>query len=146
MIERYRAAIAIALLAACAGCGGDDERPLSKAEYINQGDAICRKASAEFDKQLKEKFPDNVRNPSQEQVATLIDDVVKPSIEGQLSDLRDLTPPKDDEETVNAIYEKLETALAKVDADPKLLLARDDPFASANQEAQAYGFKECGES
>jgi len=147
-MKRYGCAIAVALLAASvgAGCGGDDDaEPLTKAEYIKQGDAICKKANADFDKQLEEKFPDNVKKPSEEQLTTLTEDVLKPNIEGQLNDLRDLTPPESDEETLNATYDKLETALAKVEDDPKLLLSGEDPFATANKEAQDYGFKECGE-
>jgi len=146
MLKRYGCAIAVALLAAGAGagCGADDEEALSKAEYIKQGDAICKAASAELRKQLTEMFPGD-EEPSGEELTNVIEDVFKPNIEGQLNDLRDLIPPKDDEETVNAIYEKVETGLAKLEDDPAVLLSTDDPLEPANKAAEAYGFKVCSE-
>ena len=61
MLKRYGCAVAIALVAAGAGagCGGDDdEKALTKAEFIKQGDAICKKAAAEGEKQADEMFAD----------------------------------------------------------------------------------------
>jgi len=146
MFRKHGCVLAIALLAAgtTAGCGGDDEEPLSKAEYIKQGDAICKKASAELEKEAKEQFPGN-EEPSGEELTGFAEDVLKPNLEGQLNDLRDLTPPEDDADTVNAIYEKVETGLAKLEDDPKVLLSSDDPFEPANDAAADYGFKECSQ-
>jgi hypothetical protein len=147
MFKRYGCAIAVALLGAGAGagCGGDDEEPLSKAEYIKQGDAICKKAQAEGKKKVEEMFGDLGPNeePSEEQLTTLVEDVIKPNTQGQLNDLRDLTPPEGDEDTVNAIYDGVEEGLANVEDDPKILLSKDDPFEAPTQKAEDYGFKEC---
>ena len=149
MFKRYGCAVAIALVAAGAGagCGGDDEEALSKAEFIEQGDAICEKAAAEGEKQADEMFADLGSNeePSEEQLTTFVEDVLKPNIEGQLSDLRDLTPPEEDEETINAVYEQVETGLAKLEDDPKSILSDEDPLSDANQAAEDYGFKECSQ-
>jgi len=81
--------------------------------------------------------------PSDEQLTTLVEDVIKPNTQGQLNDLRDLTPPEGDEDTVNGIYDGVEEGLAKVEDDPKILLSKDDPFAPATKKAEEYGFKEC---
>jgi Tfp pilus assembly protein FimV len=147
MFKRYGCTIAVALLAAGAGagCGGDDEEPLSKAEYIKQGDAICKKAQAEGEKDVEEMFGDLGANeePSEEQLKTLVDDVLKPNTEGQLEELRDLPAPEGDEETLNGIYDGAEEALEKIEDDPMILLSEDDPFEKASQEAEDYGFEEC---
>ncbi len=147
MSKRYGCAIAVALLAAGAGagCGGDDEEPLSKAEYIEQGDAICAKAQEEGEKQVEEMFGDlgADEEPSEEQLTTLVEDVIKPNTEGQLSDLRDLAPPEGDEDTLNGIYDGVEEGLAQIEDDPKILLGDEDPFAAPSEEAADYGFKEC---
>ena len=150
MFKRYGCAIAIALVAAGAGagCGGDDdEEALSKAEFIEQGDAICKKAAAEGEKEADAMFADLGPNeePSDEQLTTFVEDVLKPNVEGQLNDLRDLTPPEEDEDTVNAVYEKVETGLAKLEDDPKTILSDEDPLSDANQAAEDYGFKECSQ-
>jgi hypothetical protein len=139
--------IAVVLLGAGAGagCGGDDEEPLSKAEYIKQGDAICKKAQVEGQKQVEEMFGDLGANeePSEEQLKTLVEDVIKPNTEGQLNDLRDLAPPEGDEDTVNGIYDGVEEGLAKIEDDPKVLLSENDPFEAPSQQAEDYGFEEC---
>ena len=148
MIRKYGCAIAIALMAggAAAGCGGDDEEePLSKAEYIKQGDAICKKGNAELQKEADEMFKDLGENeqPSEEELGPFVEDVIKPNLESQLNDLRDLSPPEGDEDEVKAIYDKLEEGLGKVQDDPALLLSEDDPLQPATDAAGEYGFKEC---
>ena len=149
MFRTYGCAIVVALLAtgAAAGCGGDDEEPLSKAEYIKQGDAICKKANAELEREAEEMFRDLGSNerPSEEQLSTFVEDLIKPKIQGQVDDLRELSPPEGDEETVNAIYEKVEEGLSKVEGDPQLLLSDDDPLQPATDAAADYGFKDCSE-
>lgn len=149
MFKKHGCALAIALLAAgtAAGCGGDDEEPLSKAEYIKQGDAICKKAQAEGEKQTEEMFADLGPNeePSEDQLETFVEGVLKPNTEGQVNDLRDLSPPEGDEDTVNEIYDGVEGALAEIQDDPNMLLSEDDPFEEASQKAEDYGFKVCSE-
>lgn len=149
MFKSYGCAIAIALLAtgAAAGCGGDDEEPLSKAEHIKQGDALCKKYDAEIEKQVKEMFPDLGENerPSEEQLKTFTGDVIVPEGERLLGDLRDLSQPEGDEDTLNAIYDGFDEALAKVEDDPKVLLSDEDPFEAPSKAAGDYGFKECSD-
>ncbi len=144
MFKRYGCALALALLAAGvgAGCGGGDEEPLSKAEYIKQGDAICKKAAAELEKDAKAKLPSG-KKPSEEQLTSFTEEVLKPNAQGQINDLRDLTPPEGDGDKLNGIYDEVEGALAKVEDDPKILLSNEDPFAAPSKKAADYGFKEC---
>ncbi len=147
MFKRYGCTFAVVLLAvgAGAGCGGEDEEPLTKAEYIEQGDAICKKAQEEVEKEVEEMFGDlgATEEPSEEQLTTLVEDVLKPNTEGQLSELRDLPPPEGDEDTLNGIYDGVDEALAKIEDDPKILLSGDDPFEAPSEKAADYGFKVC---
>ena len=149
MLKRYGCAIAMALMVAGAGagCGDDDEEALSKAEYIKQGDAICKKAGADLEKEVEDMFPDLGPNeePTEEQLTTFVDDAFKPNADGQLDDLRDLPPPEGDEDTLNGIYDGFEEAVATVEDDPTILLEEDDPFEAPSQEAADYGFKDCSE-
>jgi hypothetical protein len=120
MFKRYGCTIAVVLLGAGAGagCGGDDEEPLSKAEYIKQGDAICKKAQAEGKKDRRRS-------------------------EALLEELRDLPAPEGDEDTLNGIYDGIEEGLEKIEDNPTILLSEDNPFEKASQEAEDYGFEEC---
>ncbi|CAN5542062.1 hypothetical protein BH20ACT19_BH20ACT19_12990 [soil metagenome] len=150
-MRKYACATVIALLAtgAGAGCGGDEEEPLSKAEYIKQGDAICEKFGDMIDKEAEEAFADlgPDEEPSEEQLTTFVEDIAKPNVEDQLSELRDLPAPEADEDELNGVYDDVETALAKIEDDPLVILEEgEDPFEEPNDAARAYGFKECGES
>ncbi len=150
-MNTHAGAILAALLAtgAVAGCGSGGDKPLSKTEYIKQGDAICKKFGDKLDKAAQKQFADLGPNeaPSEKQLTPFVEDAVKPNIESQISGLRDLEPPKADKDKLNAIYDQVETALAKVEDDPESLLEQGaDPFEKANAAAQKYGFKECGES
>ena len=148
MMKRYGCAIKVVLLAVGtgAGCGGDDEEPLSKAEYIKQGDAICKKSDAELEKQAEEMFPDlgQDEQPSEEQLKTFVEDAFSSNAEQRLDDLRDLPAPEGDEETLDGIYDGFDEAVSKVEDDPGILLTGDDPFEAPSKKAEDYGFKECG--
>lgn len=147
---RKHCAILIALLAtgAAAGCGGDEEEPLSKAEYIKQGDVICKKANETIEKEAEETFADlgPREMPSEEQLTAFVEDVAVPNVESQISDLRALAAPEGDEDELDKIYEDVDTALAEVEEDPATIVEGDnDPFQEPNEAARGYGFKECGE-
>lgn len=148
MMKRYGCAILVALFATvvAAGCGGDEAKPLSKAEYIKQGDAICKKSGDQIDKEVKESGLAEGGEPSEKEITTFAEETLTPALEGQVADLRDLPTPKGDEDTLDKLYEDVETATAKIEEDPKLLLQQgEDPFEKPNADAQKYGFKVCGE-
>ena len=140
-------ALVVALIAASAvgGCGGDEEDAPSKAEYIERGDAICKKASQAGERKTEAFFADLGPNeePSERQLAGFVDEVVKPNLEGQVSDLRALPAPEGDEKRLENIYADVDAALVRIEDDPKLLFAQKDPLGEANSAAGDYGFKEC---
>ena len=133
------------LLAAVAfgavGCGGDDDE-LTKAEYLKQGNAICKAGNKEIDAAAEKAFSSNQR-PSNAEVKKFAEDTLIPSVEGQIDDLRDLTPPSADEDQVNAILDEADTALDETKADPAIVASGQDPFKKANQLAKSYGLTEC---
>ncbi|MEJ7750525.1 MAG: hypothetical protein WKF32_03635 [Thermoleophilaceae bacterium] len=146
---KYGCALLVALLAAAgaAGCGGDE--PLSKAAYIEKGDAICKKSDAKVGKAAEKAFADLGENemPTEKQLAPFVEDTLKPEVESQISELRDLSPPKADEDKLNKIYDDVESGLAKIEDNPKILLEEgNDPLEEPNKAAQDYGFKVCGQS
>jgi hypothetical protein len=145
---------------AAAGCGGDDNDttsaaagtggtttsttsgpPLSKADYVGQANAICQQGNEDIAQQAKEQFGDSA--PSGSDAENFIADVVVPNFEGQLEDLRALSPPKGDEETVAKVYDELESAIEKVRDDPSLAVS-SDPFTEATRLAHDYGLTGCG--
>jgi hypothetical protein len=123
------------------GCGGDDAP--SQEEYVAQADEICREADEALDAEVQERI--GTKQPNQQQVVTLTGELVVPNLEGQISDLRALTPPEGDEETVEAIYATLETAVQKIADDPSIVTGEPPAeFEEASRLAREHGMEKCG--
>lgn len=142
MKAKYLCALAV-LPAALLGiaCSGEDAP--TQEDYIAQADEICREADEALDAVIQEDF--GTQQPSRQDLTEFTTAEAVPNLEGQLEELRALTPPEGDEETVNAIYESLSAAIEKIAADP--LAAIDQPpadFQEASRLASEYGMEECG--
>jgi hypothetical protein len=166
---RNRIAIIAALVCAAfalavAGCGGGDESssttastaaassttdasgtPLSKEEFIQQADAICKAGNQSTAQAANDLFSGG--QPTQQQVDQFATDTLIPAIQDEIDQIGALTPPAGDEDDVQAILTAVSGALEKVKADPTALFASTDegPFKEADQLASAYGLKVCGQ-
>ncbi len=85
------------------GCSGDDAP--TQEEYVAQADEICREADEALDAVIEDSF--GTEQPSREEIAEFTTDEAVPNLEAQLEELRALTPPEGDEDTVNEIYDSL---------------------------------------
>lgn len=148
--------VAIAVIAA--GCGGgsdssssdsDSSSSLTKAEYIKQGDAVCKKGAVEIEAGLKSYAKENdinlkvkVKNP---QVEELSENVIIPGINDQLDDLRALSIPSEDEELAKELLDALEKGIEKGEQEPVAFLAEGKSLTKAGDLAKEYGFKVCGQ-
>ncbi len=148
---RFRSLAALAALAltlGLAGCGGDDdtsgdngadsETAISKADFVEQGNAICADGNAEI-----AAAADQVDPSDPAAAASFVTDTLVPNIEGQLADLRELGLPEGDEDVVSGVLDDAEGVLDEVAADPSLLTG-GDPFGEVNQQLIDYGLTECG--
>ena len=166
MLTRITALLALALAAGliAAGCGDDDDdettaatttteagatgatgaatgEPLTKAEFIKQADAAC----AAGDKRIDAAFRGLGSNePSDQELEQVVTDTVVPEIQGEIDAIRALTPPEGDEDEIAAILDAAQEALDEIEQDPSSL-ANGNPFKEANQLAQDYGLKVCGQ-
>jgi hypothetical protein len=138
--------LAAALFAGCGSSGSDPEAPLSKAEYLQQGNQICTKGGQEKDQAVNgvlEEVPPNelAGGPSKETLKKLSEGAL-PFFQKVVTELAELQPPAEDKAVVEKFITELEAAAAKADANP-LLIARSDPFSGAAEGARAYGLKDC---
>ena len=147
---RNAAILLIAGLSVCliaVGCGGDDDdtttAALTKQEFVNQADAICKQGNKQTDKAGAQLY-DKGDRPSKEEQEKFITDTVLPGIQRQIDQVSALTPPEADQEQVTEFIDTAQAAFDKAEQDPSLMTSRGtDPFAKTNQLTKAYGLKEC---
>jgi hypothetical protein len=95
-----RVAVALvtgALALAASACGGEDA--LSEEEFQKQGNAICLK----YDQQIED-----ISTPtSVEEVPAYVNKAL-PIVERQIEDMKELSPPEEDQETFDSMIEEAE--------------------------------------
>jgi hypothetical protein len=147
------AALAAAFLVALvAGCGGGDETTdetvtLTKAEFIKQGDAICKQAGDQSEKEAEEFAEENgftLEKANEEQLEEAVTEVLVSNLRQQAEDLDALGAPEGDEEQVEEILVSLEGAADEIEEEPSIVF-EEEVFDEPNELAQDYGFKVCGE-
>lgn len=144
---------------AVAGCGSDDDNKaststtprggeLTKAQYIAAADKVCKATSdkiAVAATKLREAANKTGTIPVA-QVTKFLKETSLPAYEGMLAELRALTPPKQDEKTIDGLIAALAGAIDTAKADPAKYSKNGtaDPFDDANTRVIAYGMKVCG--
>ncbi len=162
--------VTVGVVAGCAllftSCG-DDAEALSKPEFIEQADAICQAASDELDlvfDEVFEGFDDlDVDDPAtQDLIFDLFDEGMgeaEPIWNRQVDDLRDLVPPEEDRDLIEALLDDFEEAVAEFAELTEAAAAGDeaaraefdeddedeDPFSDINRRSRDYGLVTCGD-
>jgi hypothetical protein len=124
------------------GCGGGDDN-LTKAQFIQQSDAICKKGNKQIDA-AAEKIFTNGQQPSKAQLEKFSSETLIPNIQRQVDDVRALNEPSEDEDQVNAFLDSAQSELDKGKEDP-LYMTSDKSFSETNKLGKQYGFKVCSQ-
>jgi hypothetical protein len=141
--------IAIALSIWILGCGDSGDSgtsgPLTKTQFLKEGDKICKARLEEKDSAVKTALEESGaaegKQPSKQQQKELGESILS-SIETLTNEFSELSPPSGDKAAVAGITAKLEAGLKKAEADPVKLL-RIDPFSNAAEAARDYGLTTC---
>jgi hypothetical protein len=146
-------AVLAAFVALIAGCGGGDDTTdsatvtLTKAEFIKQGDAICKEGNEENEAEAEKYAEENgftLEKASKDQLEEAVGEVLVPSLNRQAEELDGLGAPEGDEDKVEEIVVALEDATAEIEDDPSLVF-EGKTLEEPNKLADAYGFKVCGQ-
>ena len=135
------------LLIACLaiGCGDDEEKSVTKAEYISQADAICKQQNEKKDAELSEAFEELQKRKTAAGRADeekIIGDVALPPIAEMTEEVADLPLPAEQGDEAKKFVEEMETAVSEVEEDPAQAL-NGEPFGKAKARATRFGFKDC---
>lgn len=138
-----------------AGCGSSSDSnsevtasSISKAQFIKEADAACKKGEEEIQEDFKAFAAENasVKNPTEEQFSELIDAVLVANIEREVEDIRALGAPKGDEQEVEAILVAREEGIEEAEAQPKRAVQGNMAgFEKADKLAKEYGFGSCAQ-
>jgi hypothetical protein len=142
---------------AATGCGGDESAggselttsSLSKAEYIEKADAICKETEdrllADYETYIREKQGQIQSNLSEAEYAEFARVVVVPNLEREIEEIRALGTPEGDEAQLEEFIRTVEAGLGRAEEEPRLVAAKngEQVFRSGTQIAKAYGYKVC---
>jgi hypothetical protein len=145
------AALLIVGLAA-AGCGSSSSSSsststtaaITKAAFLKQGNAICKKGNQEINAEGKKVFS-KTKKPTQAQMTQFATATLIPHIQAEISGIKALGAPKGDEAQVNAMVASAQSALDQGKKNPTLLVSNNSNlFKHTNQLTNAYGLTVCG--
>jgi hypothetical protein len=137
-----------------AGCGDDDDgdggsssQTLSKQEWIRQADQICAKANREREQQSRKFFggaPAGQEAPPA-QIEKFGEQVVYPSLQKQIDDLKALPPPDQDADQATAIVDAAQQGLDELEQNPEELAkgGASTAFEKTEKLAGDFGLDEC---
>lgn len=133
------------------GCGGGEDtadatETLTKAEFIEQGEVICKEVVKQREQAINKFGEENgfsLQAANKKQLEELVTEVALPTLHQQTEKFRALGAPKGDEAQVDEIIVGWESATKEVEENPGLA-TEGDPFDEADAQARAYGFKFCG--
>ena len=144
----------IAVTALVAGCGSSDDESstssLTKAEFVKQGNAICRngntKIESEFEEFAEKHHLKKNEKPSEPVLEEATETILVPAISSQVEEIRALGTPEGDEGEVDKILSGAEEAVEEAEEDPVAFAEEESPkLTKVNEEARAYGLTVCGE-
>ena len=133
-------ALAAGLVLGAAACGSDEgSDALTKSEFIDQADAICKAGAARIDKRS-----DEVDRSDQASVDEFVTYAAESTLD-QIAKVRDLGFPEGDEQELDEAFTVYETQFEALAKDPSKINDGADPAAKEAQATmKAYGFEECG--
>jgi hypothetical protein len=142
-------AVAIALVAT--GCGGGSSSAstssLTKADFIQQGDRICKTGSEEIVKGFREtKAGVDRMEPSEAEAAEISEGLFLPVVRKEAEELRALGVPSGGGGEITTILDEMDSAIEEAEEDPGALLRpeSEDFFGPVEELMAGYGFTVCG--
>lgn len=139
---------ALVALVAVSGCGGGgDSTSVTKAQYVKQVNALCKKEEEKRFGELMAKGQKLEEEAKGKPISTKTKEEallsLLPSYEKTVEQLRSLDAPAGDEEKVEAIYDAMDEAGEKMRENPGTALVSEVAFSKANKLTKAYGLT-CG--
>jgi hypothetical protein len=138
------ACVLVALL--WAGCGSSDSSQLTKAEFIKQANAVCKKGEAKRQASFTAKMRPGVLKKGNAGREELILTAVLPPIVQMTDELDELEPPSSEAANADALVRSLEQEINTIEANPMGVYSGElGKFEGANEWASVAGLAVCSE-
>ena len=138
--------VAVALFAT--GCGGSDAP--TKAAYITEADALCKKADKKkqdaLESYLQKAVPTARNKLSLVEAEKLTTEVVLPALREEADELSELDVPDEEgaKKGAEAVITSFSKGLEELESNPALMAnVKTGPLSEASDLAQKYCFKVC---
>jgi hypothetical protein len=122
---------------AAAGCGsgdGDSTASVTKAEFVKQGSAVCKKQRQARMKALSEA------KPKESAIPAAVVELSLPPYREMIGELDGLDAPAEEEEKVQKVLKSMEQAADSAEQD---LEGAMPDIQAANKEVRSYGLNQC---
>lgn len=122
------------------GRSAKNTKPLTKAQFIAQANALCASAAVAASSALQ-PFA-NIKNgsPSSQEIAAFIA-AYATVVQNQIKQTQALKPPKRDQSKITKMLRETQTALNAIKANPQLLSRSTSPLLGPDTLARAYGLE-----
>ncbi len=155
-------ATAMAILLAAGGCGDSDSDSggsadadagkvtvetgsLSKAEFTERSDQLCKEARTQFQGEYENFVKANSQGGLKVQ-GELVNTILVPSFEQLVDQIGSVGAPSGDEEEIAAFLNALQRRLDKLREQPSEAFKTLSPLAGPIKLARAYGLTGCADS
>jgi ribosome-binding factor A len=130
------------------GCGGgsdDSTATFTKAQFVQKGNALCKKREEERAEQVQvevAKLKPGGEFSDAKQTKMVVT-IIEPSYEKIIADVKSLGSPDGQSAEVAKIVKSMEDALKKLEAKPEEAVFNTLMFEEANKLATEYGLSSC---
>lgn len=137
-------AVAVSAGVVLSACGSDEPR-LTKAQFIERGNAICADSKEKIESAAEARFTESGIQPPIPDIVDFALEVVAPTIDNEVERLSELRPPEADEERVEDIIEAGRNGVDTVQRDATIIISsNNDGFNTYQELSSAYGLENCG--
>jgi hypothetical protein len=116
-------------------------RESPRERFVAEATAICEASKHEVDVAFNAQLGGQ---PTSEQVAAFLSDVLVPQLRDRMDRLGALELPAEDRDELESLFADYRAVIDEVEADPAAAATRADPFAGVDARFDAYGLEACG--
>jgi hypothetical protein len=116
-------------------------RESPRERFIAEATAVCEASKHDIEVGFNAQLGGQ---PTVEQVAAFLSDVLVPQVRDRFDRLETLELPPDDADELSALFADYRAVVDEIERDPVAAATRDDPFADVDARFDDYGLEACG--